>query len=56
MAYIFNTKSVKNLMCINWQRIPLLASDYMNGHSLAGHFIMLYQQKKGTQNEAICVE
>jgi hypothetical protein len=33
-------------MYVNWQRIPLLISDYMNGHSLSRHFRMLYHQKK----------
>jgi len=43
---MFSTPSVQNLLYINWQRIPLLVSDYMNGHSLTHHFRMLYQQKK----------
>jgi len=43
---MFSTLSVQNVLYINWQRIPLLDSDYTNGHSLTHHIRMLYQQKK----------
>ena len=45
---MFSTPSVQNLLYINWQRIPLLVSDYMNGHSLTHHFRMLYKENDGT--------
>ena len=45
MVYVFNTKSVQNLLYIKWQRISSLANDYLNGHSVTHHFRMLYQKK-----------
>jgi hypothetical protein len=60
---MFSTPRVQNLLYANWQRIPLLVSDYTNSHSLTHHFRMLYQPKKkminGLQKQCtveICVE